>query len=975
MACGTLSLQVSHSTCQHVSWSARARGQVTWGFEAAVTIELNNFPDGTEEHLFDRTTRKSHQTGPISETASHRPEHAAKIQVPSERGAGAPVPGPTAGDASRPAAALRAYHQVPQSQPSPPLQQPSPLTQPSPSTVEASPLQTPGPSASNGSAQATSRRPEGRMRAQIACARCRRSKTKCDNQGVGSICKSCAINNKDCQYIDAPAPQSGGGDYHRRESAPGDVDIPPKKRKRLAPTSSASHSLSERPRVNEDFLDSPMLTPKVWSELFDVYEKHFASDFSFLHRRRFLGPFLQGTSTDTASPNKASGCSPRPPHSAPLLLAFLTVTARYHNDLMSQLRLTSVVIAQQFADATRKSLGDVLDGRSSLELAQALLFLAFHEFTDFQGSKGWYKLVIATRMVQNLDYGHDESSKGADVSDSNDELARSEAFINREIQRRTLWSCFIMDRLMSCGKKRPRGIHLEDLEGIQLPCSHMAFIRGIKVRTRHLRWSDEEYTEQRKLWKEASPSPHRYPNGSQQDAHHSHDTDRVDWEYGDREGELSLYIQAINHFGDVTKWSINTSRREYVAFSPWSTEAPCGPLDEPRITEQPDDPEYWVKQAKDMFGAAKQFADLLKACRSADALVDSPVAGWTTYIVAWSGASMTQYQRPMLTKPALYCHFFPKMDPDRALDSRLEDSVWATTNDILVDLEARFKMANHWLFLLVRLHDYYKKERKRWKAHACGTPGSNSSDGGGLRDYSNLFESDHKEFGSLTRTYDSKPVNRGDFELQHYPDGESQTETPSPAVKYKSEGTPSTWTTVNPRAEEIDSSEARVGSAQNQAYSSRGQYSNVTPDYAGRPSKYGSHEFHSLQSPMQGHAAPSSDYYASSATHSSVVPTMYGPANLATRTGFTTVGYLPAQQGNQVASDPEAVNEMLALGHQTYHSADVLSWQIAENSSGNSYGSFSVPYGWMETIPSLPYGQTDWNAQGYDGNHGQMGPK
>ncbi|KAH7095682.1 hypothetical protein FB567DRAFT_35997 [Paraphoma chrysanthemicola] len=843
------------------------------------------------------------------------------------------------------------------------------------------------------------------MRAQIACARCRRSKTKCDNQGVGSICKSCVINKKDCQYIDAPAPQSGGGDYHRRESAPGDVDVHPKKRKRLAPTSSASHSLGERPRVNEDFLDSPMLTSKVWSELFDVYEKHFASDFSFLHRRRFLGPFLQGTSTDTASPKRASGCSPRPPHSAPLLLAFLTVTARYHNDLVSQLRLTSVVIAQQFADATRKSLGDVLDGRSSLELAQALLFLAFHEFTDFQGSKGWYKLVLATRMVQNLDYGHDESSKGTDVGDSNDELARSEAFINREIQRRTLWSCFIMDRLMSCGKKRPRGIHLEDLEGIQLPCSHMAFIRGIKVRTRHLRWSDEEYTEKRKKSMEASPSPHRYHNGSQQNLYHSNDTDRVEWEYGDREGELSLYIQAIKHFGDVTKWSINTSRRnekappwdsgstfyqlerktirlkselprhliltsrnttghvidktsrnyllihaiytlctimlyrEYVAFSPWSTEAPCGPLDEPRITEQPDDPEYWVKQAKDMFGAAKQFADLLKACRSADALVDSPVAGWTTYIVAWS---------------ALYCHFFPKMDPDRALDSRLEDSVWATTNDMLVDLEARFKMANHWLFLLVRLHDYYKKERKRWKAHACGTPGSNSSDGGGLRDYSNLFESDHKEFGSLTRTYDSKPVNRGDFELQHYPDGESQTETPSPAVKYKSEGTPSTWTSVNQTAEGIDSSEARVGAAQNQAYSSHGQYSNSTPDYPGRPSKYGSHDFQTLQPPMQGHAASSSDYYANSAPHTSVISTMYGPANLATRTGFATVGYLPEQQGNQGSSNPET---------------------LAEHSSGNPYGNTFDSYSSWMGIPSLSNEPTDWNAHGYDGNHGQIGPK
>jgi hypothetical protein len=79
--------------------------------------------------------------------------------------------------------------------------------------------------------------------------------------------------------------------------------------------------------------------------------------------------------------------------------------------------------------------------------------------------------------------------------------------------------------------------------------------------------------------------------------------------------------------------------REYMAFSPWNVQNPQGPLDEPKITEPvpEDQPEYWITQARRCFGAAKDFADLLKACQLANALVDTPIAGFATYIVAWCG--------------------------------------------------------------------------------------------------------------------------------------------------------------------------------------------------------------------------------------------------------------------------------------------------------------------------------------------------
>jgi hypothetical protein len=66
---------------------------------------------------------------------------------------------------------------------------------------------------------------------------------------------------------------------------------------------------------------------------------------------------------------------------------------------------------------------------------------------------------------------------------------------------------------------------------------------------------------------------------------------------------------------------------------------PAEPLDEPKINETPPIKEYWINQARLCFGAAKDFADLLRTCRGAGVLVDTTIAGWATYVVGWCGES------------------------------------------------------------------------------------------------------------------------------------------------------------------------------------------------------------------------------------------------------------------------------------------------------------------------------------------------
>jgi ribosomal protein L37AE/L43A len=79
-----------------------------------------------------------------------------------------------------------------------------------PGFAQPSPTAPPGSDQSSrqlaGNAQQT-RHAQARMRSSIACARCRRSKVKCVNSGVGTPCRSCEAGNRECTY---PVPVTGG---------------------------------------------------------------------------------------------------------------------------------------------------------------------------------------------------------------------------------------------------------------------------------------------------------------------------------------------------------------------------------------------------------------------------------------------------------------------------------------------------------------------------------------------------------------------------------------------------------------------------------------------------------------------------------------------------------------------------------------------------------------------------------------------
>jgi hypothetical protein len=115
--------------------------------------------------------------------------------------------------------------------------------------------------------------------------------------------------------------------------------------------------------------------------------------------------------------------------------------------------------------------------------------------------------------------------------------------------------------------------------------------------------------------------------------------------------------------------------REYLAFAPWLEKGPVGPIDEPKVQGKPPYKDYWVDQARNCFGACKDFADLLQACRKADKFVESPITGWTTYIVAWCGESFI---------PPFSC-FTPKAKSEQLYTATFSPK-WIPTERFLLDL-------------------------------------------------------------------------------------------------------------------------------------------------------------------------------------------------------------------------------------------------------------------------------------------------
>ncbi|KAF2023830.1 hypothetical protein EK21DRAFT_118397 [Setomelanomma holmii] len=102
------------------------------------------------------------------------------------------------------------------------------------------------------------------------------------------------------------------------------------------------------------------------------------------------------------------------------------------------------------------------------------LLLGLHEFGTCQGGRSWMFGGMAQRMAYALQL-HKENEYDPLIDEAN---RKPLSAIDREMRRRTMWSCFLMDRFDLSGTDRPLFVHEQCIE-VQLPVKESLYLHEI----------------------------------------------------------------------------------------------------------------------------------------------------------------------------------------------------------------------------------------------------------------------------------------------------------------------------------------------------------------------------------------------------------------------------------------------------------------------------------------------------------------
>jgi hypothetical protein len=554
------------------------------------------------------------------------------------------------------------------------------------------------------------------------------------------------------------------------------------------------------PAVAEDVLSASFLTEDLWEQILDLYKLHFAPELPFLHLP---------TMKEKLGRRSATSHSEQYSDSNLVLLGVLTLTARFHPDLV---RYTAHIgntqssnarsrppnqsdpaaASEYYADVLAMALGPLRTTMStaSVDRVAALLMLGLYEWSQTQpktgGMTAWMYVGTAIRMAQFLGLGFEDAKEPGDVKFRAVDLHRrsigdqSQFALQKEIRRRIMFSCFILDRMLACGKHRVSIIRGEDLD-IQLPCSEDKFDLAMEVQTGRLTEMDRtgaddsvlsRFVQLVNLWGEISKYSSR--GGRVKDK-------RPPW---DRASDFYSLNKALQTFDSSLPDTFTFSRsnyfkhenhqassafvllhmlrfvclimlhREYVPFVPIRCREPEGPLDQPTFTREETPAGFWRASAEQLFKAARGIVDLIEICQRKDKLPQSTIVLFAIWTASFVG---------------LYGAHFPQMDTERHMlnfdyeDAR-EDGVrdvfkrgpTALTYETLLKMSTWQKMASTYVDILQSMNDYFVTIKQDYYRYSDGNGRPNTTSlrvreggtGGGLEEYQPLVRK-LKDFGSL----------------------------------------------------------------------------------------------------------------------------------------------------------------------------------------------------------------------------------
>ncbi|KAI8944412.1 fungal-specific transcription factor domain-containing protein [Xylaria longipes] len=618
------------------------------------------------------------------------------------------------------------------------------------------------------------------MRSSIACTRCRKSKIKCENtNGQGQqACENCTKTGNVCIYkVPDPVPPKRSEPPLVKQERDGGSD-----RKRLKKIDDDSKG-DRTSVVVEDVLSASFLTEYLWEQVLDLYKLHFAPELPFLHLPTMKEKLGQKKVPTLNTPNSEHSSD-----SNLVLLGVLTLTARFHPDLVrytthmsnrtrSNQNQDPAAASEYYADILAMALGPVRTtmGTASVDRVAAFLMLGLYEWSQTQPKSGgmtaWMYVGTAIRMAQFLGLGFEDAKEPEDAKFGAVDLrlksvgcqSQSQFALQKEIRRRIMFSCFILDRMLACGKHRSTIIRGEELD-IQLPCSEEKFDLAIEVQTGRLTQLERSrgqgddsvlsrFIQLVNLWGEISKYSSR--GGRVEDKHppwHP-ESDFYTLNKALETFDTSLpstftfsrsnYFKHENHQDSSAFILLHMLRfvclimlhREYVPFVPVRCREPEGPLDQPTFTKEETPAGFWRTSAEQLFKAAKGIVDLIEICERGK-LPQSTIVLFAIWTAAFVG---------------LYGAHFPQMDTERhmlnedadGLEDVFEQGPTAITFQTLLKMATWQKMASTYVDILYGMNDYFDTIKQDYYRYSDKNGRPNTSTlrvreggtGGGLEEY------------------------------------------------------------------------------------------------------------------------------------------------------------------------------------------------------------------------------------------------
>ncbi|KAK1752142.1 fungal-specific transcription factor domain-containing protein [Echria macrotheca] len=611
------------------------------------------------------------------------------------------------------------------------------------------------------------------LRSSIACQRCRKSKIKCNNTGGDAPCETCIRNGKECTYPEAtPAPPK-----RPAGSPPGVKPDGPPDRKRQRKIEDIAKIDNDLPAAHlaEEVLSAPYLSESVWSQVFEIYRLHFASELPFLHlatlKEKISGRFRAKQQTDAS------------PEINLVLLGILTLTARFHPTLVSYVTplirgavlgastksrpVGNAEASEYYAEVLTKAIGGLRSSMTiaSVERVQAFLMLGLYEWSQSRprsgGMAAWMYVGVAIRMAQALGLGEGDRNqekgfKSPRTAATKTSMTQSQMAVAREIRRRTMFSCLILDRLLGCGKGRVSTIRSEDLH-IQLPCSEISFDWSEEAYTGFLKPSPEDrvgksikdsllgrFVRLVDLWGEISKwsfAGGRFTEGKnapwQPETTFYQLRQKLDEFYDDlperfRLSDLNFYKHenhqassayvSMHMLGAVCRIMLH---REYIPFIPIRCHKPIGPLDEPIFRPGTEPPGFWDSSAEKVFHAARDIVNLIDLCR--DKLPMSALVLFAVWTAAFVGVYAVCFPHMDAKR-----HMLPAEDEGPIRPDQPKSTSTYLTFKTLQHMSIWLKMAETYVEYFKDMDKYYQYVKQDYERYTWKKTSSGQAEGGKL---------------------------------------------------------------------------------------------------------------------------------------------------------------------------------------------------------------------------------------------------